>query len=140
METDRRSSPASKQTAVGRTEIIISTLLRTGVVLSLLTIVAGVVLMFVHHPEYLRSSADLTRLTAPGAAFPQSLAEVASGLRDFRGQSIVVVGLLMLIATPIFRVAVSVLVFAVERDWIYVLITAAALFVLLLSFWLGKAG
>ena len=138
-KNDSKTRPETESADV-RTEIIISTLLRTGVVLSLLTILAGVVLMFAHHPDYLRSSADLNRLAAPGAAFPHSLAEVARGLRDFRGQSIVVVGLLVLIATPIFRVAVTVVLFAIERDRIYVLITAAVLFVLLLSFWLGKAG
>ncbi len=46
----------------------------------------------------------------------------------------------MLIATPVLRVAASVLAFAIERDWIYVALTAAVLILLLLSFLVGSAG
>ena len=49
-------------------------------------------------------------------------------------------GLILLIATPVARVAVSVLVFVVERDGAFVLITLFVLILLLLSFLLGKAG
>jgi uncharacterized membrane protein len=130
----------SKTTIVRQTEIIISNLLRTGVLLSLITIFLGVVLMFAHHHDYLRSSTELKRLTEPGAAFPRTLGEVARGLIAFRGQAVISLGLLMLIATPIFRVAVSIVAFALERDRTYVLITTAVLLVLVLSFFLGKAG
>lgn len=135
------TKPLNAQTSpIGRMEIAISTLLRVGVIASLLTILLGLGAMFAHHPDYLKSSADLKRLTAPGAAFPHSLAEIAGGLKTYRGQSIVAVGLLMLIATPIFRVAVSILAFALQRDWTYAIITFVVLAVLLFSFFLGKAG
>jgi uncharacterized membrane protein len=124
--------------AAGRVELVISRLLRGGVLLSMTVIFAGLVLMFAHHPDYLRSSGDLQRLTSPGAAFPHTLREVADGLVNARGQAVVVVGLLLLIATPILRVAVSVIAFAVERDRIFVLITSVVLAVLLLSFLVGK--
>jgi uncharacterized membrane protein len=131
---------SKNETTAGKTEIIISNLLRAGVMLSLLTIFVGVVVMFAHHPDYLRSSADLKRLTTPGTAVPTTLAEIAQGLIALRGQAIVALGLLILIATPIFRVAVSISAFAIERDWTYMLITTTVLLVLLLSFFLGKAG
>jgi len=44
---------------------------------------------------------------------------------------------MLLIATPVARVAVSVVVFLLQRDWIFVGITLVVLAVLLLSFWLG---
>jgi uncharacterized membrane protein len=125
---------------VTKTELVISNLLRTGVVLSLVTVLIGVILMFAHHHDYLRSSADLKRLTTPGAAFPASIAELARGLAAFQGRAVVSLGLLMLIATPIFRVAVSIIAFAIERDRTYVAITTVVLAVLLLAFFLGKAG
>jgi uncharacterized membrane protein len=131
---------SSQKTVVGRTEIVLSVLLRTGVWLSLFTIFLGVVLMFVHHPNYLKSKTDLQKLTALGATFPHSFSEVGQGLLAFRGQAMVAVGLLLLIATPIFRVAVSIVAFAVERDWTYAVITTAVFMVLLLSFFLGKVG
>jgi uncharacterized membrane protein len=42
-------------------------------------------------------------------------------------------GLLLLIATPIFRVALSIVGFAIERDHLYVGFTAVVLVILLYS-------
>jgi uncharacterized membrane protein len=123
---------------VRRVELLISHLLRGGVVLSLFVIVTGTVLSFVHHPQYVSSPTELQRLTRPGAAFPRTLSEVVAGVRDFRGQAITAAGLLLLIATPVVRVAVSILAFVYERDPAFVLITSVVLCLLLLSFWLGK--
>ena len=130
--------PQWHEEAVGHVELFISNLLRVGVTVSIGTILVGVVLMFVHHPNYLRPGDDLGRLTRPGAAFPHTLAEVWDELRAGRGQAVVCVGLLMLIATPILRVAVSIVVFVVQRDWVFVAVTAIVLAVLLASFFLGK--
>ena len=47
-------------------------------------------------------------------------------------------GLLVLMATPVMRVAVSVLAFIHHRDRTYALITAAVLCLLLLSLVLGR--
>jgi uncharacterized membrane protein len=122
---------------IGQIELLISWLLRAGVVISLATVAAGLVLMFIHHPGYLYSVIDLQRLTSPGAAFPSTLREVADGLLAMRGQAVVVVGLLLLIATPIMRVAVSIAGFVLQRDRAFVVITSAVLALLLVSFLLG---
>lgn len=103
-------------------------------------ILVGLALMFLHHPSYVRSAEALRRLTDPGAAFPKSLPEVAAGLRDRHGQSAVALGLLVLILTPILRVAVSIVLFALERDRAFVVITIAVLTILLGSLFLGKIG
>ncbi|HEX2970760.1 MAG TPA: DUF1634 domain-containing protein [Tepidisphaeraceae bacterium] len=121
-------------------ELLISTVLRTGVVTSLSIVVLGTILSFIHHPEYLSSPPTLDRLTRPGAAFPHTLTDVAAGVVALRGQSIVAVGLLLLIATPVLRVAVSTLIFLHERDRVFTLITLLVLGLLLLSFGLGKSG
>jgi uncharacterized membrane protein len=42
-------------------------------------------------------------------------------------------GLLLLIATPIARVAFSIFAFALERDWLYVGLTTVVFAVLLFS-------
>jgi uncharacterized membrane protein len=54
-----------------------------------------------------------------------------------RGRSIIQFGLLLLIATPVARVLISAVAFALQRDRTYVLITLAVLGVLLLSLWGG---
>ncbi len=123
---------------VGQVETVISHLLRIGVTASIVIILAGLVLMFAHHPSYLLAGSDLRRLTSPGAAFPHTLHDVVEGLRTWRGQAVIAVGLMVLIATPILRVAASIVAFAVERDLVYVLITSVVLAVLLASFLLGR--
>jgi uncharacterized membrane protein len=124
---------------VRRAELIISGVLRTGVMASILLIVVGSLLTFVHHREYVSSPAELERLTRPGSAVPQTLAAVLSGALQLGGQSIVAAGLLLLILTPVARVATSILAFIAQRDRRYVLITSVVLLLLLLSFWLGAA-
>ena len=120
-------------------ELLISRLLRAGVVTSLAVIVSGTVLSFVHHPEYLSSPPALPRLTSPGAAILRTPRDVLQGLIHLRGQAVVVVGLLLLVATPVLRVAVSILGFVYERDPAFVAVTSVVLALLILSFILGKA-
>jgi uncharacterized membrane protein YfcA/uncharacterized membrane protein len=70
--------------------------------------------------------------------FPETLQEVGSGLLILRPQAIIALGLLVLIATPVLRVAASILAFALERDRKYVVITVIVLTILLFSiFYLG---
>lgn len=121
-----------------RVELVLSHLLRGGVIISLLVIITGTVLSFVHHPGYLQAQGDLPRLTQPGAVFPHTLTDVGHALQQGQGQAVVMVGLLLLIITPILRVAVSILAFIYERDYTFVLITSGVLLILLLSFVLGK--
>jgi uncharacterized membrane protein len=122
-----------------RAELLISTVLRGGVLTSLAVILVGTLLTFLHHPEYVSSPQELARLTQGGAGFPHTLRDVVTGVAALRGQAIVIVGLLILIATPVVRVAVTVLVFLEERDRTYIAITGTVLILLILSFFLGGA-
>jgi uncharacterized membrane protein len=129
--------PVPESTA--RTERLISRVLRVGVYTSLALIAAGTLLSFAGG-GYGRQPSDLARLTGPGGAFPRTLDWFGHGLLHLDGQAVIVAGLLILILTPIVRVMVSLAGFARERDRTYVLITAAVLALLILSFALGKAG
>jgi uncharacterized membrane protein len=125
---------------VRKVELAISTLLRIGVLTSLVIVLAGTVVTFVHHPHYLTSRRDLVHLTSPGAEFPRSVPSVIRGLEHSQGRALVMTGLLLLIATPVLRVAVSVLAFVSQRDRTFVVITSVVLTLLLTSFVLGRAG
>jgi uncharacterized membrane protein len=81
----------------------------------------------------------MARLTRPGAAFPHTLRDVVVGVASLRGQSIVAMGLILLIATPVLRVAVSTLVLVYQRDRAFTAITLLVLAMLVLSFLMGKA-
>ena len=135
---EKETNPKSTIEPIGSVEILISWLLRVGVVTSLSFVLIGLLLMFIHHPSYLVSVMDLQRLTSPGAAFPHTLRDVVNGLLAGRGQAVVAVGLLMLIVTPIMRVAVSIIAFALQRDRAFALITSGVLTILIISFVLGK--
>jgi len=120
-----------------RVELVISDLLRVGVAISLALIVVGSIVTFVRHPAYLSTPDELAGLTQPQEMLPHSLGEVAAGLRDFRGQAIVALGLLVLIATPMMRVAVSIVAFILAGDRLYTFITLAVFCLLMLSLALG---
>ena len=122
-----------------RIENLIGHVLRIGVAVSLLVIVAGTVVSFVHHPGYLWSPDDLKALTVPAGHMMPSVAAVVAGVLAGRGQALVMLGLLMLIATPVVRVGVSVAVFVVQRDLVFVAITTVVLVLLLTSFIIGGA-
>ena len=118
----------------------ISVLLRTGVLLSVGVIILGTVITFVHHPEYVSSRSTLGTLTAPGSRFPNTIGDVVAGVRRGSGQAVVMAGLLLLIATPVARVGLSIAVFVIERDRLYAVMTTVVLLILLIAFALGRAG
>ncbi|HZZ44230.1 MAG TPA: DUF1634 domain-containing protein [Tepidisphaeraceae bacterium] len=122
-----------------KVELLISTVLRGGVVISLLFVVGGTILSFTHHPGYLRSPEVLSHLTHPDSAvLPRTPRDIIAGLRQWQGQSVIVLGLLILVATPVARVAISILAFVIQRDRMFTIITSIVLGLLILSFVLGK--
>jgi uncharacterized membrane protein len=141
-EVRRASAPA--RTAFS-TEVIISWILRVGVSASALLIALGVVLLFVTretgYAGSLNDAASLVQYTGNRASlFPTAPGDVLAGLVQFKPYAFIALGLLLLIATPVIRVAASVVIFLLERDYAYVLITLFVLVVLVISFLLGKAG
>ena len=118
---------------VRQAELIISNVLRGGVLISAAIITIGVVMFYVH---YFTTSAAASSANI----FPATLGQVGSGLSHGSPIAIIMLGLLILLATPIFRVAVSIIAFALEHDQQYVIITLIVLTVLLGSFFfLGPA-
>ncbi len=123
---------------VRQVELAISNLLRGGVVLSILLIVAGTIITFAQQPSYVSQPSELQRLIAPGAKFPHTIIDLASDLKQMRGEAVVTLGLLVLIATPVMRVAISILAFIYQGDRLFTLITSVVLCLLLLSLFLGR--
>jgi uncharacterized membrane protein len=132
------ASELSIEERVRKVELLISNLLRTGVVLSLALIVLGTVITFAQHPEYLSERSFFGRSSARRTPILQSLSAVSTGLAAFYGEAIVTLGILLLIATPVIRVGVSIFAFIYQRDRLYTVITATVFCLLLLSFVIGK--
>jgi uncharacterized membrane protein len=120
-------------------DFAIALLLRIGVLLSVLVIAIGMFITFAHHPEYFSSRPALGQLTSPGTHFPNTMVEVVHGVRSGKGQAIMMAGLLILIATPVARVALSVVIFIIERDRLFTAITSAVFAILMISFMVGLA-
>ena len=126
--------------AILRVEVLLGTLLRLGVFACIALILIGLTVTLVRHPDYITDSSSLEHLTSPGAAFPHTPSAVISELGQFRGRAIITLGLLVLIATPVVRVATSIVVYVVQRDWAFVVLTTLVLAILILSGFLGKTG
>ena len=69
----------------------------------------------------------------PGATDPTDFSGLLAGLGALRPIAIAQAGLLVLIATPVIRVGVSLVAFAIERDRLYVALTSVVLALLLVS-------
>ena len=110
-------------------EHLISVLLRAGVVAAASVVFAGGV-------WYLARFGMLIPDYRTFHSQPQDLRSVAgvwNGVFRLQPRSVIQFGLLLLIATPIARVAFSVIAFAVERDRLYLAFTIMVLIVLIWS-------
>jgi uncharacterized membrane protein len=115
------------------TELLISAVLRGGVLMSGGVTLLGVILFFIQTRG--QALGDVAKLH-----YPHTLKDVFAGVGHGSALAIITLGLLLLIATPVTRIAVSILAFATERDWRYVGITTVVLLILMISFLLGRAG
>ena len=110
-------------------EVIMGNLLRAGVILSAFVVTTGGIIFLSRHgaqkpnyhffqsePQGLRTIAGIWKTTFQG-----------------RGQSLIQLGLLLLIATPIARIIFSIIGYLLEKDYLYVLITLIVLCVIFFS-------
>lgn len=113
-----------------RIDQIISVLLRTGVILSSIVVLVGGIWYLVQSgqlaPDYQTFRGEPANLNG--------FHEIINGLFSWHGRNWIQFGLVMLVATPVARVAFSVFAFFKERDWLYVGLTLIVLSVLMFSF------
>lgn len=111
-------------------EQLIGRLLQTGVILA-----AALVLIGGTKLEMERGSARPNYAVFRGTeASLQSLTSIVRGASEGEARAIVQLGLIVLIATPIARVAFMLFVFALQRDRLYIALTAVVLLLLLYGF------
>ena len=112
-----------------RVETIVAGLLQAGVLLAAAVVALGGIIFLVRHgramPQYARFVGEPFEL--------RTVSGIIRGSATFHGRNIIQLGLLLLIATPVARVAFSVIAFALEHDRLYVVITLIVLAVLLFS-------
>jgi uncharacterized membrane protein len=117
-------------------QVIIGNLLRGGVLLSTaIVIIGGIIYLYRHggqYPEYKTFHSQPIEF--------RTITGIFHSVWEGRGRGIIQLGILVLIATPIFRVAFSVVGYLVEKDYLYVAITLLVLCIILFSMLGGKAG
>jgi uncharacterized membrane protein len=108
---------------------IIANLLLGGVVLAAVVVLAGGVLYLSRYgsalPEFRVFRGEPSDL--------RSLSGIFADAASFRSRGIIQMGLIVLIATPVLRVAFCLLAFLRQRDRLYVLVTLFVLILLLVS-------
>jgi uncharacterized membrane protein len=112
-----------------RIENVVGNLLRTGVLLSAVVVFCGAMVYLIRHGS---SPADYRVFQGE----PSDLRSVTGILRNavaLHGRGIIQLGLLLLIATPVARVAFAIWGFAAERDRMYVVFTVIVFAVLVFS-------
>jgi len=115
---------------------IMGGLLRTGVVLAAAIVLVGGGVYLMRHrvpvTDYRVFQGEPGDLRSVSGIFREALA--------FHGRGLIQLGLLVLIATPVARVAFSFFAFLYERDWTYILVTLFVLGLLVYSLFGGHAG
>jgi uncharacterized membrane protein len=119
----------SRQWTDRRLEVIISVLLRTGVTISAAVVLLGGVCFLAKHgheqPEYhvFHGTPEIYR----------SVSGVIHAAGPSNCPAVIQLGLLLLILTPVARVAFSLVGFALEHDRTYVALTSIVLVILIYS-------
>ncbi|MDQ2711409.1 MAG: DUF1634 domain-containing protein [Acidobacteriota bacterium] len=111
-------------------------LLKAGVIVAGATVLLGGIVFLLRHGgedvgfEKFQGQPSIDRV----------IPQILGGALQLRGRSIIQLGVLLLIATPVARVILSLVGFAMERDRTYVKITAIVLGILLYSLAEGVLG
>jgi uncharacterized membrane protein len=108
-------------------DITISVLLRVGVTLAAAIVIVGGVLYLIHNGHRM-PEVHIFR------GEPADLRQVPGILHDalaLRGRGIIQLGILLLILTPVARVAFSVFAFWQQRDRLYIIVTLIVLVILI---------
>ena len=119
-----------------RMDEIMGIVLRTGVILAAAIVLLGGVLYLTRHPGPVR---DYRVFQGEPAEF-KTVSGILREAAALRGRGLIQLGLLVLIATPIARVAFSLLAFLWQRDRTYVVVTAIVLGLLIYSLLGGHGG
>ena len=107
-------------------QLIIGKILRLGVLVSATVMLIGLLLLIVKgNGGY------------PNNTFPTDFTEIWHGIAQLKPYAIMMLGIFLLILTPVLRVIVSIYSFYREGDNLYVVITTIVLVILGISFVFG---
>ena len=110
-------------------EMLMGNLLRYGVLISAIFVFAGSIIYLAQHglekPQYQYFLGEPHRFI--------HLKDIIENALKGQAKSIIQFGLILLIATPIARIVFSIVGFFLEKDYLYVVITAIVLSIIIMS-------
>ena len=127
---------SNRVVSTDRVERMLGNLLRIGVIVAAMVVLAGGILYLKRHGAEIADK----RVFRGEPADLQAPAGIVADACRLSSRGIMQLGLLQLIATPIARVILSVCVFLRQRDYLYVLLTFVVLGVLLFSLFFSQSG
>ena len=136
MPDARRSRGDNARWSDEQVDQLIGNLLRVGVIVAAIVAAIGGALYLAQHGQQL---ADY-RVFRGEPPELRSIHGIVTSAVAVHSPAIVQLGLLLLIATPVARVAFSLVAFLLQRDRIYVIVTSIVLALLLFSLTGGAAG
>ena len=111
-------------------ENVIGYLLRYGVITASLVVLAGGIVYLFRHghqlPEYKQFRGEPDKMRDPRLMW--------QAVMRGEGRPLIQLGLLVLIATPIARIAFSIFGYLLEKDYLYTVLTVIVLLVILWNF------
>jgi uncharacterized membrane protein len=110
-------------------EQFIGRVLQVGLLVAASTVAVGGILILAHDGS---GVPDFSRFSEPGSRF-RALSPIVMAAAHGDAGAIVMAGILVLIATPILRVAFMLGAFARQRDRLYVALSAIVLCILLIG-------
>lgn len=115
---------------------LIGHVLRWGTIISIGIVFFGGIFFIYRHghsmPDYKTFKGIPIFLQQPGA--------LVAAAMNFKGQAIIQLGVILLIATPILRVVFSTIGFVLEKDYLYVVISLLVLLIIFSSMMSGRVG
>lgn len=117
-------------------QAIIGWILRGGVILSMAVVVIGGILYLFRHGYSMPDYRTFNRIPD----FISDPKGVIDGVLAFKGQAIIQLGIVLLIATPVMRVVFACIGFLLEKDYLYTLISVIVLLIIIASMISGRIG
>jgi uncharacterized membrane protein len=116
-------------------EQLIGRLLQVGVLLAAVVVLVGGAWLLTQHGH---DVANYSVFAGEPAMF-RSLTGIVRGVAAHDSRALVQAGLVLLILTPVARVALTLVAFIIQRDRVYIIVTAIVLALLLYGLVYGRA-
>lgn len=117
-------------------QLLLGKVLRAGTIISISVVFLGGIFYLYRHGHSIANYGQFKGIPD----FVRLSTQLISEALIFKGQAIIQIGIILLIATPILRVMFSAIGFALEKDYLYVGISLLVLMIIFISAFTGHAG